>query len=84
MLIHCDPKRAQRESCTELPLTEVCFHHFLFVLNEKRTNHSLFVVMFNLNMEKSSQFPAERLKGGLAARLPKTGCKTGSWTHFFW
>ena len=23
MLIHCDPKRAQRESCSELPATEV-------------------------------------------------------------
>lgn len=23
MLIHCDPKRAQRESCNELPATEV-------------------------------------------------------------
>lgn len=26
MLIHCDPKRAQRESCSELPATEVKEH----------------------------------------------------------
>lgn len=26
MLIHCDPKRAQRESCNELPATEVKQH----------------------------------------------------------
>ncbi|GAA6093796.1 collagen alpha-3(IX) chain isoform X1, partial [Tachysurus ichikawai] len=41
MLIHCDPKRAQRESCTELPVAEMYanaevlhFFHFIFFLSQ--------------------------------------------------
>lgn len=37
MLIHCDPKRSQRESCTELPVSEVTT--LCTIQYEKLTNH---------------------------------------------